>query len=64
MTNRQYYPGYKDKILDIFPNDENLQVVNWQTNTDRLIATIKSKGQNFSQGLRDCTTKNIYDLLK
>ena len=45
------------QVLDIFSNDENLQVANWQIDTNTLIATIKAKSQNFSQGLGDCTKR-------
>ena len=45
-------------MTDFFPNDENLQVANWQIDTDTLIVIIKAKSQNFLQRFRDCTTRN------
>ena len=39
------------EILDICPNDQNVQVVNWQNATDILIATGKAERLNFPWGL-------------
>ena len=35
----------KKTVIDIFPNDENLQVANWQNATDKLIATVKTQNR-------------------
>ena len=42
-------PPPEREPIDIFPKDGNLQVANWQIDTDTLIAIIKAKSQNFSQ---------------
>ena len=39
------------EILDICPNDQNVQVANWQNATDIIITTGKAERLNFPWGL-------------
>ena len=49
---------------DPFRNEKNLQIGNWQDDTDTLIAVIKAQTQNFPEGFRDCITRIICDMKK
>ena len=36
-----------EMLIDFFPNEEDLQVCNWQIDTVTLIAIVKAQRQNF-----------------
>ena len=43
----------KEWVIDIFLNDKNWQVGNWQTVIDTLIAIIEAQRQNYPQRFGD-----------
>ena len=49
-------------VRDLFPNEKNARIGNWQIATDTLIAIIKAQRQFFSNGCKGSITRNICDI--